>query len=294
MRSVVYTMRRRVSIGLKPDVIKLAVQHPVNGQPRLFAVRRDLKIADFEKILRAEFPSVNTLNFYIHDHTGTKTSLTNDELARSVLFEENKDKELSIEADGTEIGMRYDTSSSELKKRFILDLADDTIKENLLRNKSSVLNTEFVDYLNNQFKRDFKASIEVKRGEIENRKAAIDIIISKWEGFKAQFIDYSIKRSMRPVKALLLLSSLQFLALFYLTYFVYDWEVVEPLAYMTTLTLQFLVIAGFAFKRKLLGPELFFESNMQKMKHLLNRNLFYTEELYIKKRALENLLILFK
>ena len=107
MKFGVYTIRRGVSVGLKPNVIKLAVQHPVTGQPRLFAVRRDLTIAEFEKILKAEFPSVSTFNFYIHDDKGAKTSLTTDIRTQTSFFEETKDSELAIAADGVEIGMSY-------------------------------------------------------------------------------------------------------------------------------------------------------------------------------------------
>ena len=294
MRSGVCRICRFVSVGLKPETLKLAVQHPNTGQPRLFVIKRESTVADFERLLKVEFPSVSTFNFYIHDTKGDKISLPAVDRSRISFFNEMKDSELAIEADGSEIGMRYDTSSSELKKRFILDLAENTIKQNLIANKSSVLKTEFSEYLSTQFKTDFKSAIEVARPEVEQRKTAIEALIAKWEAFRTQFLDFSVKRSLKPVKVLLFLSSMQFSLLFYLTFFQYDWNVVEPISYLMALGLQFGLVGGYALKKRYFGPEFVFKTAMEKMNVKLERNLFYAEELYIKKKALENLLILFK
>lgn len=294
MRFGVCTIRRCVSVGFKPDIVKLAVQNPVSGQPRLFIFHRDSTVADFENILKAEFPSVGVFGFYINDHLGNKTELPVDIQRKISLFDQIKDKELALTADGVEIGTRHDTSSSELKKRFIVDLAENILKEKLIGTNSTILKTEFNDYLSNNFKKDFKTAIDMAKPDIEKRKQSIDAIISVWESFQDQFIRQSIRRSMQPVKILLLLSTVQLSVLFYLTFFVYDWNVVEPLAYMITLGLQVGFLAVYAFKRKVVGPEMFFKKSMNETMFELNRNMFFAEELYIKKRALENLRLLFK
>lgn len=294
MRAGLRATRRFVSVGLKPEVIKLAVQSPTTGHPKLFVVRRDSTVADFESILRSEFPSVSAFEFCVHDENGAKAALPQGVRQKTSFFDEMKDKELALVADGVEVGMRYDTSSSELKKRFILDLAEKTVRENLVANHNALLKTEFADYLTGQFKADLKVAIDAARPDIEKRRSSIDAIIVGWEAFMSQFINVSVKKSMKPVKLLLLLSMLQFAVLYYLTFYVYDWNVVEPLAYMLSLSIQLGFLLVYALKRKLVGPEFFYSGSLKGMMAQLNRNVFYAEELYIKRRALDNLKILFK
>jgi hypothetical protein len=293
MHFLVRNVRRHLTFPYKSDLVKIAVKSPLDGVPKLFYVNKKANLTDFNDLLKLEFKIDEDFEFVSFDLNGNKISVPTNSWAVLNLKEILNDSYLELKhktRPGEVFNLKYDIFTSLLKREIQLDNCEAVFKEGLLAGDSKTIDIEKFDrYVSTYFAEDFKKSQEEINQKLTEKAAwhlKISSLIMKAASEKEEMYQSS---SGLPVKLMMGLSTANFAILFYLTFFVYDWNVVEPISYLISLSAQIALILGYYRVRKPLDYDFFFRRYLSNFRRVQSEQSFYTDSFLKKARAIESL-----
>lgn len=285
-------LARRLTYSHKPDLLKIAIQSQ-SGQPRLIYIRKTSTLSELNDQLQIEFSFDRGFEFWSYDTNGQKAKITEENLQTTQVGDllDNSYLELKHETLKDNIlNIRYDVFGSHLKKKLLLDSSHQLMRQNLFKNGLQTIKTNHLEkYVNEKFVEDFIHAHRENHRSLTEKSEWHEQIATKISEEQQKLEEEYRKSSNWPVKVMIGLSTVNFAVLFYLTFFVYDWNVVEPISYLISLGAQIALLIGYYRMRRQIDYDFLFQRFLKSYKSVLTQKSFYTDSFLRKSRMVKSL-----
>lgn len=243
--------------------------------PKRFYLPAKSTILSVESLLKSEDSSIKTLEFSRSDSTPIeKTSNFLDLILKNDLKLIVNSQPFAFKVDDfNDLGYCLNSKYDELFKEKEIPLPQAAFFASLFQaydvkyanDKKEIKAREFQEKLLDVLK-NFEEINHIKVNELENHLANS---MKSYENEKKQIesIEAQLnKQAQKTLKFWLALTTLQFIVLFYICYYVYGWDFTEPIGYLISLGIETAALVYFLRFRGELGQSALFNSKISKLR----------------------------
>lgn len=289
MRAVLRGTRRFFTPSTDQKYIKVLVERQQIRRSAMFYLPRSKSMAKFQLMVQDEFGLSQLPKAYECLANGEMKEFRDSESDSMTIEDAISLKIVELKSEYVNFRIQSDFFQSDSKKVLMNSIIQKTLQDQPITTPE-----DFTTFLQTKFAALFSNELKQKMVEFENLKHATESIIEKEKLMIKEIKEKGYKKSKQKVSLLIAGSTVQFSTLFYLTFFVYDWNVIEPVAYLTSLGIQIVVLAMLAFRGRQVNSDALFQSNIAITEQLINRRSLFINYLRNRSRILSTMIHRYK